>query len=209
MFSRAMEELSGNDRILRAAIEAFGRDGVRATSLKTIAAAAGVSPALIVHHFGSKDALREACDRTVTDAIRTYKSGAMQEGSGLDLLTAMALVDENRPLLRYLAKALVEGNPHINELIDDLIRDAEGYTAEAERAGLIRPSADPHARMVVLTLWSLGTLVLHEQLERLLGADLLGEKGDVLPYIRTALEIFSEGVFMPGAFEKLKQPGQE
>ncbi len=209
MFSRAMEELSGNDRILRAAIEAFGRDGVRATSLKTIAAAAGVSPALIVHHFGSKDALREACDRTVTDAIRTYKSGAMQEGSGLDLLTAMALVDENRPLLRYLAKALVEGNPHINELIDDLIRDAEGYTADAERAGLIRPSADPHARMVVLTLWSLGTLVLHEQLERLLGADLLGEKGDILPYVQAALEIFTDGVFMPDAFHQLRQPGQE
>ena len=47
-------------RIRDAAIRRFARDGVAATSLKAIAADAGVSPPLVVHHFGSKAGLREA-----------------------------------------------------------------------------------------------------------------------------------------------------
>lgn len=175
-------------------MELFGRQGVRGTSLKSIASLAEVSPALVIHHYGTKEGLREACDEHVVRSIRDTKSRAMAEGPGADLVSMASRMDEGRAVLRYLARVLVEGSPHLDALMDDLVESALDYTAEAERAGMVRPADDPRARMVVLTLWSMGVLVLHEQLHRMLGADVLGEGGDALPYLRPASEILTHGV---------------
>ena len=48
-------------RILSAATAAFAESGAAGTSTRTIAAAAGVSLATLHHHFGTKDALYQAC----------------------------------------------------------------------------------------------------------------------------------------------------
>ena len=61
-----------DDRTARAiirdeALRLFAARGPDAVTVRQIAAAAGVSPALIVHHFGSKDGLREAVDHHVLD----------------------------------------------------------------------------------------------------------------------------------------------
>lgn len=49
--------LSTPERIQTAAIELFGRYGFGGTSVRGIARAAGVDPALVIRHFGSKEAL--------------------------------------------------------------------------------------------------------------------------------------------------------
>ena len=46
--------------VLTAAKEAFGAAGYTATSVRSVARAAGVDPSLVLHFFGSKDALFEA-----------------------------------------------------------------------------------------------------------------------------------------------------
>ncbi|MGY4709140.1 TetR/AcrR family transcriptional regulator [Mycolicibacterium sp. CBM1] len=45
------------DRILGAARELFARNGIDNTSIRTIAASAGVDPALVHHYFGTKQQL--------------------------------------------------------------------------------------------------------------------------------------------------------
>lgn len=191
--------LEAKERILRAAIDLFGQQGLRATSLKAIAERAAVSPALVVHHFGSKRGLRTACDHRLAERVRSTKGTAVGQGSGLYLANVLAQVEDSRSLMRYLARVAVEPSPEVDALLDELIDDALVYTAEAEANGVVLPSADPRARIVVLTLWSLGALVLHEQLHRLLDVDLLDEGGDVLPYVRATLEIFTHGVLAEGA----------
>jgi AcrR family transcriptional regulator len=52
-------DLTAAARIRDAAIEQFGQHGF-GVGLRTIAEAAGVSAALVIHHFGSKDGLRKA-----------------------------------------------------------------------------------------------------------------------------------------------------
>ena len=42
---------------MEAAVNLFGRNGFTATSVREIARAAGVDPALVIRHFGSKEAL--------------------------------------------------------------------------------------------------------------------------------------------------------
>ena len=70
-------DLTAAARIRDAAIEQFGRHGF-GVSIRAIAEAAGVSAGLVIHHFGSKDGLRQACDAYVAEVIRTEKSEAMR-----------------------------------------------------------------------------------------------------------------------------------
>lgn len=190
----------GAQRILTAAIDEFGQRGVQGTSLKAIAARAGVSPALILHHYGSKGGLRTACDHWVAATMRELKTDAVAQGRGLDPLAVAASYEGHRPMMRYLARTLNDGSPHVNDLLDEMVSDAEDYSATAQEAGLMRASADPRARAALLMVWSLGGLVLHEHLERLIGVDLLGGRGYPSRYVRAVMEIFGGGVFTEGAY---------
>jgi AcrR family transcriptional regulator len=191
---------TGAERILSSAIAEFGERGVRGVSLKAIAESAGVSPALILHHYGSKDGLRTACDQWVAAAMRRLKTDAVAKGTNLDPVAVASSYDEHRPMMRYLARTLTDGSPHVNDLLDEIVADAQAYSAQAEEAGLMRPSADPRARAALLTVWSMGGLMLHEHLERLLGVDLLGGKGYPARYVRAVMEIYGHGVFTEGAY---------
>ena len=62
------------EKILSAAVAEFARHGFTKTTVRGIAAAAEVSPGLIIHHFGSKDGLRSACDQHVFERIADSKA---------------------------------------------------------------------------------------------------------------------------------------
>ena len=64
------DDLTARARIRDAALRQFGEQGFERTTIRGIAATAGVSPALVRHHFGSKDALRDAVDEHVLTEIR-------------------------------------------------------------------------------------------------------------------------------------------
>jgi TetR/AcrR family transcriptional regulator len=67
---RPSKEVRGDLALLRAGQSAFARDGFEATSLRKIAATAGVDPALVAHHFGSKEAFWKAVvDRLVEELM--------------------------------------------------------------------------------------------------------------------------------------------
>lgn len=53
----ACNDASGADALLRSARTAFARSGYEATSVREIARVSAVDPALVAHHFGSKEAL--------------------------------------------------------------------------------------------------------------------------------------------------------
>jgi len=199
---------SGNDvpdkdrttkaRIRDVAIRLFADSGVAATSVRAIAAAAGVSPALVIHHFGSKDALRVACDQHIATIVREQKTQAMRAGPGMDIVGALNDVRGGPPLTRYLARTLVDGSPHVAEIVDEIVEDGVKYMAEGVQSGVLRPTEYPYERTVVLTIWSLGALVLHEHLERLIGVDLIDyppkDPTAAAAYLGPVLELMTEGV---------------
>jgi AcrR family transcriptional regulator len=190
----AATDRTARARIRDAAIARFAEAGVDGTSIRSVAAAAGVSPGLVIHHYGSKDALRVACDQHVAATIREQKRAALGAGAGMDPLAALRTYREGPPLLGYLARTLVDGSPHVAELVDEMVADAVDYMEEGVAAGTLVPSEQPRARTAVLTIWSLGALVLHEHLERLIGADLVGDAEGLGPYVRPAAEILTRGL---------------
>lgn len=199
------EDLTARARIRDAAITCFADAGVAGTSIRTVAAAAGVSPALVIHHFGSKDALRVACDQHVAALVREQKSAAMAQGPGLDPFASLRTYRDGPPMLRYLARTLSDGSPHVAALVDEMVEDAVGYMQQGVEAGLLEPSDDPYGRAAVLTLWSLGALVLHEHANRLLGADLLGDPFEAFPYFLPGLEIMGAGLMTSETYERMRE----
>ena len=53
----ACSAIAGSDALLKSARRAFAKRGFESTSVREIARDSGVDPALISHHFGSKEAL--------------------------------------------------------------------------------------------------------------------------------------------------------
>lgn len=198
-------DLTARARIRDAAIEEFGTNGVAGTSLRAIADRAGVSQPLILHHFDSKQGLRAACDHHVAQSIRAAKLESLAEGQQLDPLAAMRRNTSNHAALRYLARTVADGSPEISNLIDEMIEDALEYEQEGIRTGLIKPSRHPRERMVVLMLWQLGLLMLHEELERLVGVDLFGDADQMGPYMLPIIEMLSEGVLPDDMYERTRQ----
>ena len=145
-------DLTARARIRDAAVARFGRDGFRAP-VRTIAEDAGVSAGLVIHHFGSKDALRAECDEHVLRVIREEKSAAIAEKSPAETIGMLARVQEYAPLFAYIVRSLMDGGAVAAHFVDGLMDDAADYLEAGEEAGTVRPSADPagRARQVVAT----------------------------------------------------------
>src|SRR6266545_3920627 len=76
----AFEDLTARARIRDAALRLFAERGVDGATIRDIAKAAGVSAGLVRHHFGSKEALRDACDSYALDRAMRIKEKEVKEG---------------------------------------------------------------------------------------------------------------------------------
>lgn len=180
-------------RIRDAAIEQYGQHGF-SVGLRTIAESAGVSAALVIHHFGSKEGLRKACDAYVAEVIREAKSESMQSADPATWMAQMAEIESYAPLMAYLVRSMQSGSELAKTFWRTMIDNAEQYLEEGVRTGLLKPSRDPKARARYLAVSGGGSFLLYLQmhddptdLRRVLhdyGEDM------VLP----ALEVYSQGL---------------
>lgn len=199
------EDRTARARIRDAAIAQFAERGVAATSVKTIAGEVGVSPALVFHHFGSKEGLRTACDEHVVAIVEEQKRSALRSGPSLDVLGALRAQAQGPPVLRYLGRMLADGSsPRAAELIDGMVDIGVAAFEEGVRSGVLEPVERPRDLNAVLALWSLGLLVLHEHAERLLGVDITGDAKERARYVRVAMEAL-RGLFTEEAYEHARR----
>jgi AcrR family transcriptional regulator len=190
---RSGDDLTAVARIRDAAIEQFGRDGF-GVGLRSIADGAGVSAALVIHHFGSKDGLRKACDDYVAEEIRSDKSEAMRSGDPATWFAAMAEIEEYAPLMAYLVRSMQTGGELAKTLWRNMIDNAESYLDEGVSTGILKASRDPAARAKYLAITGGGGFLLYIQMHETptdLRAVLRDYARDmVLP----ALELYTEGL---------------
>ncbi|OBG99135.1 MULTISPECIES: TetR/AcrR family transcriptional regulator [unclassified Mycobacterium] len=188
-------DLTAAARIRDAAIEQFGEQGF-GVGLRAIAEAAGVSAALVIHHFGSKDGLRKACDDYIAEEIRNSKSEALRSNDPATWFAQMAEIESYAPMMAYLVRSMQSGGELANMLWRRMIDNAEEYLDEGVRAGTIKPSRDPHARARYLGITGGGGFLLYLQMHetptdiRAVLRDYAREM--VLP----ALEIYTEGLMV-------------
>jgi hypothetical protein len=99
-------------------------------------------------------------------------------------------------VLRYLARAMVEGSAAAASMFDDTVEVTEQWLA-AGKLGVPAPqTSDPHAYAAVLTAMQFGLLVLHEHLSRELEADVLRPEGH-LRMARAMVDIHAQRLLSP------------
>ncbi len=186
-------DLTAAARIRDAAIEQFGEHGF-GVGLRAIAEAAGVSAALVIHHFGSKKGLRKACEDYIAETIRGTKSEALQSNDPATWFAQLAEIEEYAPLMAYLVRSMQTGGELANMLWRRMIDNAEVYMEEGVRAGTIKPSRDPQARARYLAITGGGGFLLYIQMHETptdLRAVLRDYSRDM---ILPALEVYTEGL---------------
>jgi AcrR family transcriptional regulator len=190
---RSADDLTAVARIRDAAIEQFGERGF-GVGLRSIAEAAGVSAALVIHHFGSKGGLRKACDDFVAEEVRSSKSEAMNSSDPATWLAQMAAIDAYAPMMAYLVRSMQSGGDLGKMLWRNMIDNAESYLDEGVRAGTLKPSRDPKARARYLAITGAGGLLVYIQMHETptdLRAVLRDYARDML---LPSLEIYTEGL---------------
>lgn len=188
------EDLTATARIRDAAMELFARNGFTSTTVRAIAERAGVSPALVVHHYGSKDGLRAACDEHLLAYFREAKTEAVTGARMPDVRSYLADHPEFVTLHGYLLRVLREAGPPAEYLFDRMSRDVEGFLALGEEAGTIRPYADPQARAVISTALAFGLLLFEGLVARRLGGETLTDPQVLTRYAAFTLDLYTHGL---------------
>lgn len=194
-----MRSANSSDSILRTALRLFGERGIEATSLREVARAAGVSPALVVHHFGGKIGLVAAADEFVLVSFAAaYGEG--EPGDATDLLrlraAQTAAVMRSQPeACAYLGRALVEGTPGSSRLFGLMIDGGRAEIEAMAAAGALREDADllwatlQHFFLIWAPLSFMSLLQ-----ETVLGAPLL-EEGNLDRWVEANVKLLEGGLY--------------
>jgi AcrR family transcriptional regulator len=192
------------DRTARAvirdeALRLFAERGPDAVSVRQIAGAAGVSPSLIIHHFGSKDGLREAVDAhvlamfgamlgelTTPDLYDPGAAGSLAEA-------VMRHLPPDSPVPAYLRRLLLSGGDPGRELFRRLYEGSRTALDAMAGAGLATRGADPAVRAAIHMSNDLAVLLLREPRADVLRTEPLSAAG-MARWGREMLAIYAAGL---------------
>jgi len=170
--SRPLSDLTARARIRDVAVELFASRGYRGTTIRDVAAEAGVSPGLVQHHFGTKEGLREACDEHLAETLRAIMASQTPR-SDWDRDLVAEMYDTGGPAMRYLARGLLEGWPGVSKVFDEGVLGTAQWLTESwpDRYSAEAESVKTRMHAAVMTTLSLGVVALHHHLGRWLGVD--------------------------------------
>ncbi|MGW1749611.1 TetR/AcrR family transcriptional regulator [Streptomyces sp. NPDC002092] len=152
----------GREALLNAAVRVVARGGLRKLTYRAVAEEAGVTHGLVVHHFGSRDALiEEALAHTIRTSLST---SALEPGTGKvadfstglsDMVTADPGIQAFQYELLLEARRRPELLPQLRALYD------EYFDATRRELNRMLPAGADQA-MTRLVFAALDGLVLHQ-----------------------------------------------
>ncbi|MGQ4386705.1 TetR/AcrR family transcriptional regulator [Streptomyces sp. SAS_270] len=160
---RRMNYGEGREALLNAAVRVVAQGGLRKLTYRAVAQEAGTTHGLVVHHFGSRDALIE---EALTHAIRTsLNTSALEPGTGkvADFsvgLSEMVTADPDIQAFQY--ELLLESRrrpellPHLRALYD------EYFDATRRELARMLPGGGADRPLTRLIFAALDGLVLHQ-----------------------------------------------
>ena len=199
MSSTVRSARTTGERILDAALDAFGTRGYEATSLDDLARELGVRKQTILYWYPSKDALLAAViDRTASEVTRRLERAVVAAGPGFGriegiVLAMSRLVARYPAMLGFVREVSRLGPPASTRLtgaIAPLVDRASGYLAAEMDAGRMRRH-DP--RLLLLAAYSMVTgLATEVEVLRAFGEEptlrsLVRRRNELLDLLRAAL----------------------
>ncbi|MFC6063829.1 TetR/AcrR family transcriptional regulator [Streptomyces ochraceiscleroticus] len=152
----------GREALLNAAVRVVARGGLRKLTYRAVAEEAGVTHGLVVHHFGSRDALiEEALGYVVRQSL---SSSLLEPGTGRpeDFAAGVSAMVETGPDLQaFQYELLLEARrrpdllPQVRDLYDAY------FDASARELSRMLPN-EPSPALARLVFAALDGLVLHQ-----------------------------------------------
>ncbi|MFJ4209517.1 TetR family transcriptional regulator [Paenarthrobacter sp. NPDC089675] len=199
------EDLTTRARIRDAAIGLFGREGFARATVRSVAAEAGVSPALVIHHFGSKAGLREVCDHHVL--AQTASQGHEKADPRATRLLIQDYLNNPRQYadeIAYIRRALGDESDAADAFFDGVVSQTEDIIHTGIKAGTIRAFDNVRATAVVIASNSLSMLMLGRHVSRALGTPVLEPHRigpELLRHLTLpALDIYTNGFYTDSRF---------
>lgn len=192
----AFEDLTARARIRQAALDQFAEQGYEHSTIRGIATAAGVSPGLVRHHFGSKQELRDAVDEYVLQEIKRINDKAVADSDHGDLGPSVLAPEAALRYRGYLVRALAEGSEVIAKMFDRMVDLTEQWVIRADANRTDPPMQDSRTRAAVINAMALGVPLMHDHLTRVLGVDTSLAEGDRKVSL-ALLDIYSHPLLTP------------
>jgi AcrR family transcriptional regulator len=176
MRSTQRGDLTSAATIRNAAMRLIAERGVAGVTVRDIAAEGGVSAALVIHHFKSKEGLKDAVDRHVL-AFVEQMFAMLAEVAVADLdVVAMTppfadMIEREPDVLSYLRRMLVDGGPPAEELFRRLYIVTLTALRAMDEAGLLRLGPDAETQAAFLLVNDLGAVILRDQIRVVAGVD--------------------------------------
>lgn len=207
-------DLSTYARIRNAALEGFAVKGIASTSIRDVAAAAGVSPGLVQHHFITKDGLRDAVNEyVIAVALETFEDLVRDgEPADADAWAAMgdtvtAWVQENAVALRYVARALAEGDAEASRIFDALVEIAHAnWLAPLAGRKTLRPEVDETWAAIHVVVFNLASVLFEPAINRHLPEPLFAPE-QLRRWNAATTDLYRRGVTRPAAASPKKTRG--
>jgi len=159
--------------ILSAACAAFAEAGYDRATIRGIAAEAGVDPALVLHYFGSKEALFEDCLELPIRPQEIFERGTAAGPEQLGVTVVRAFLEaweppETRLRLQAMLRSAMTNETAMGMIRDLLVREVFGPITQA----LGVPDAQLRATLVGSQLVGLGMMRFVGRLEPLASASI-------------------------------------
>lgn len=123
-------------------------------TVRQIASAAGVSPALVIHHYGSKDKLRAVLEERVAafvESMLAELARAPEQGGSSTVAELFASrLDREPATAGYVRRLLVDGGPAGVALDERLFEATRAGMQELQQAGVVRPALGERLRSAFL-----------------------------------------------------------
>jgi len=188
------DDLTKRAKIIDSAIMVFARDGNKAT-VRSIAAEADVSPGLITHHFGSKEALKAECDDEVLQRYRQLK----MEGIANPLVSVNHVLGDASGIsvmVAYLIRTFLDGGEAAKQMMDQLVEQMRDIMTAALEQGSVKPSRNEEARLYFMATATFGSALVNFILNP---PDDITKAFDLWPgdneMLLAELEVLTEGIF--------------
>ncbi|WP_370737202.1 TetR/AcrR family transcriptional regulator [Mycolicibacterium aurum] len=158
------------ERIQAAALKSFAAHGTGASTMRGVAAAAGVSLGSVQHHFATKAGLIEAVDeyvlRLLTATIAQPLSDPPTDSVAEIGARINTLFVEQPEVAAYLGRALVDGSPVGAKIFDTLMTTGIARWQERHDRGELRDDVDLTWAAINSLVLALGAVSLRPHLDR-------------------------------------------
>ena len=165
------DDLTAKARIRNAALELLATQGEGNTTMRAVAQVAGVTPGLVIHHFGNKDGLRHAVERLVIERFQSallavpLNGSAAQVGPARDASIARML-SEHPVLVDYVRRAMLD--PQTGpELLERMMDFTLEQVRELRAAGVATSTASETTQAISILFRQLGHLLLQPMLQHM------------------------------------------